>query len=89
MPQITITNVTKISPTQYSVEFLDDFDATDLFYEVSLDGSTWQEPISLTSFTSPQTITVENAINFNLRLSSNYTAPYSRIHTSVFSVPFN
>ena len=94
MQEIIITNIEKISNNQYNVFFSKNFALTDLFYEVSLNGSTWQTPISLTTFSSPQVILVPNAINFNIRLSANYTAPtppppYSRIHTNVFTEPFN
>jgi len=94
MQEITITNIEKIGNNQYNVFFSKNFTLTDLFYEISLNGTTFQSPVSLSSFTSPQVITVPNAINFNIRLSANYIAPtppppYSRIHTNVFTEPFN
>lgn len=89
MAQITITNITKINNTQYSIEFSNDFTMVDLFYELSLDGSTWQSPIAFTAFTSPQIISLPSVINFNVRLSSNYTPPYSRIHSIAFTETFN
>lgn len=75
MAQLSITNVTKITQNQYSIDFVKDFPLTDLFYEISLDGITWQTPIALNSLSSPQVITLANTLNFNVRLSSNYTPP--------------
>jgi hypothetical protein len=94
MAQITITNISKTSIGNYSVEFEKDFSLVDLFYEISLDGINWQSPIQLTSFISPQTISIQLLVNFNLRLSSNYTAPtpinpIARVHTNVFTNTFN
>lgn len=92
MAQLTITNVTKISQNQYSIDFVKDFPLADLFYEISLDGITWQTPIAFNSLLSPQVITLANTLSFNIRLSTNYTPPpppYSRIHTNVFTDTFN
>ena len=95
MAQLTITNVTKITQNQYSINFVKDFPLADLFYEISLDGLNWQTPIAFNSLSSPQVITLANTLNFNIRLSSNYVAPipppppYSRIHTNVFTDTFN
>ena len=89
---ITITNITKIGVSQYSVEFSSNFDLTDLFYEISAQGGSFSSPIQLSAVSSPATITVVNSINFNVRLSSNYTAPpppYTRIHSTAFTEPFN
>jgi len=88
---ITISNITKVGTSQYSIEFSANFELTDLFYEISAQGGSWNSPIALTTFTSPQTITVANSINFNVRLSSNYTpiSPYSRIHSTAFTETFN
>jgi len=72
---ITISNITKVGNAQYRIEFSANFTLTDLFYEISAQGGSWNSPIALTTFTSPQIITVPNSVNFNVRLSSNYTAP--------------
>lgn len=88
---LQINNITKIANNTYSIEFSSDFTLNDLFYEVSADGNSWSSPIAIDS-SSPQNITVENMINFKLRLSSNYTPtppPYTRIHTNVFTEVFN
>lgn len=89
--EITITNITKIGLSEYSVEFDSNFDLTDLFYEVSALGGSFSSPVATAGVSSPQTITVANSVNFNVRLSSNYTPtpPYSRIHTTTFTQPFN
>lgn len=88
---LQIDNITKTANNTYSVEFSADFALEDLFYEVSDDGNTWSSPIAIDT-SSPQNITVQNMINFKVRLSSNYTPPtppYTRIHTNVFTEVFN
>ena len=88
---ITILNITPVGSSQYSVEFASDVALTDLFYEVSVDGSSWGSSIQLSNVLNPAIITIPNYINFNIRLSSNYTPPppYSRIHSTVFTNTFN
>lgn len=86
---ITITNITKVGISQYNVEFSANFELTDLFYEISAQGESFNSPIATAGVSSPQIITVANAINFNVRLSSNYTPPYTRIHSIEFTPPFN
>lgn len=88
---LSINNVTKTNYNTYSVEFSATFSIVDLFYEVSADGNTWSSPIAI-STSSPQSITVENMINFQIRLSTNFTPvppPYTRIHSSAFTETFN
>jgi len=86
---ITISNITKVSNSNYQIDFSANFTLTDLFYEISPDGITWNSPIQINSVSSPQTVNIPNAIGFNLRLSSNYTAPSTRIHTNAFTNVFN
>ena len=69
---LTINNVTKTDTNSYSVDFSSLIPLADLFYEVSVDGNTWSSPIAI-STSSPQSITVENMINFQIRLSTNFT----------------
>lgn len=87
---LTINNVTKNDANLYSVDFSSLIFLTDLFYEVSADGNTWSSPIEI-STSSPQNINVIGMVNFQLRLSTNYTPtpPYSRIHSSEFTETFN
>lgn len=71
---LQIDNITKIANNTYSIEFSSNFVLQNLFYEVSNDGLNWSSPVEITPL-SPQNITVQNMINFKIRLSSNYTAP--------------
>lgn len=75
MSAINITNVFKIGVNTYSVDFQVDFNIANLAYQTSLNGTDWSESVSLGSFSSPLIITVENLINFKIRLLSDYTPP--------------
>ena len=86
MAQIIITNVTKIGPGNYSVDFQKDFNATDLFYEINSVGNIWQSPIAMNGTTSPQVISLLGATNFNIRLSSNYTPPTPIVETGFLMI---
>lgn len=88
---LNINNVTRINSNLYSVEFSATFSLVDLFYEISSDGNTWTAPIAI-PVTSPQILTINNLINFKIRLSTNFTPPpppYTRIHSSAFTETFN
>jgi hypothetical protein len=88
MENIVITNITKVSLNSYKIEFTSNFDLSDLYYEISMDGISFGPSISLPSFSSPQIVDIENVVDFYLRLKSNFT-PYSRIHTNPFTETFN
>jgi len=85
---LTIDNVVKVNNNSYDVYFSSEFTLSDLFYEVSTDGSTWSSPISM-STSSPQNITVSNTINFQIRLSSNYTPPTPPLETGFLMINSN
>lgn len=98
MSAITITNVSKIGANTYNVDFYANFNISNLAYQTSLNGTDWSESISLGSVSSPAIVTVENLVNFNIRLLTNYVAPIpidpnpptpERIHTSAFNQVFN
>ena len=81
---ITISNITKVSDSTYSVEFSANFILlSELFYQISLDGNTWSNDVEITNTSSPVIITVQNHINFMLRLHSEYIQP--RIHSQAYS----
>jgi hypothetical protein len=81
---ITISNITKVSTGNYSVEFSSNFTLPDLYYQVSADGITWQTAILIATTTSPQTLVIPNVVGFNLRLSTS-TLVYSNTWTYVES----
>lgn len=88
MENIVVTNITKVSLNGYKIEFTSNFDLSDLYYEISMDGISFGPSIPLPSLSSPQIVGIENVLDFYLRLKSNFN-PYSRIHTTAFTETFN
>ena len=88
---INILNIVKTGQGLFSVYFQANFPLSNLSYETSLDGTTWNSPIVLSQTSSPQTITFSNINFFYVRLSSDYvpTPVNNRIHSSTFNQVFN
>lgn len=92
MNDITISNITKTAQSAYNVEFSSILTLSNLSYETSADGNTWNLPIVLPSVVSPQAISVIGLEDFFVRLSSDYISPpppYLRIHSSAYTSTFN
>ena len=89
--EITITSVLKIANNQYQINYSTQLALDNLSYQISFDGVSWGSVIDFVDVSSPKIITVENAVNFNIRLLSDYTPtpPYSRIHSNQFTNTFN
>ncbi len=89
--EITITSVLKVANNQYQINYSTQLALDNLSYQISFDGISWGSVVDFIDVSSPKIITVENAVNFNIRLLSDYTPTptNNRIHTSTFNQVFN
>ncbi len=89
--EITITSVLKVANNQYQINYSTQLALDNLSYQISFDGILWGSVVDFIDVSNPKIITVENAVNFNIRLLSDYTPPpiNNRIHTNAFNQVFN
>lgn len=89
--EITITSVLKVANNQYQINYSTQLALDNLSYQISFDGISWGSVVDFIDVSNPKIITVENAVNFNIRLLSDYTPPpiNNRIHTNEFNQVFN
>lgn len=86
---IIITNIIKISNGFYNIFFNSNYELTELKYQISLNGITWSDPISIDGLQSPKVLEINQQENFYIRLLDTFEEAPSRIHTNTFTNIFN